>query len=241
MDVKLQIFHTVNAGLYLWNGNSGLMIDGLHTGKGAGFSNTADRYIRMMEKGESFFGKTNDMLFTHTHRDHYDKALTDRFMCKYPNSLIYGPGLDRSGVQSVLLEKGVRKFQMRNYIIYAFETEHDGKAYAETPHYSYLVQSGEQQVWISGDALLTGSLADKVKRLCGEEYYAAFVMVYQPGSRSGRKFLKRLLPKRIYLYHLPYREDDSFHYYRMAEDVTVRCEKEGIVIKKLHTDSFIRG
>ena len=56
--MKLQIFHTVNAGLYFWNGNSGLLIDGLHTGKGAGFSNTADRYIRMMEKGESFFGKT---------------------------------------------------------------------------------------------------------------------------------------------------------------------------------------
>ncbi len=238
--MELQIFHTVNAGLYLWNGHSGLLIDSLHAGRDAGFSNTANQYIRMMEKGESFFGKTNDLLFTHTHGDHYDGALVKRFLERYPDSLIYGPGLDRSRVQSVLLEKGVWRFQMRNYIIYAFATEHDGKIYADVPHYSYLVQSGRKRVWISGDAILTRPLADKVKGLCGEGCYAAFVMVYQPGSRSGREFLRTFSPEQIYLYHLPYREDDNFHYYRMAEDIMSQCAKEGIVINRLHPDSFIR-
>lgn len=238
--MKLQIFHTVNAGLYFWNGKSGLLIDGLHTGKEAGFSNTAERYIQMMERREGFFGQTNDLLFTHTHRDHYNKGLTDRFLERNPGSFIFGPGLDRDGVQSVLLEKGVRKIRIRDYIINAFVTEHDGKAYTDVPHYSYLIQSGEQRVWVSGDAVLTPLLADKVRNLCGSaRCCAAFVMVYQPGSRLGRGFLRELQPESIYLYHMPYREDDGFHYYRIAEDVMKRCGREGIRIKRLHTDSFI--
>ncbi|MCI8940937.1 MAG: hypothetical protein HFH12_13270 [Dorea sp.] len=238
--MKLQIYHTVNAGLYLWNGKTGLLIDGLHTGKEAGFSDTPERYIRMMEERKGFFGQTNDLLFTHTHRDHYNKGLTEKFLEKNPDSFIYGPGLDRNRVQSVLLEKGVFEARLRDYIIYAFETRHDGKDYAWVPHYSYLIQAGEKRLWISGDAALTPFLAEQVKALCGGAgCYAAFVMVYQPGSRSGRKFLQSLLPENIYLYHLPYREEDGFHYYRMAETVTDKCRKEGIRIKRLRKDSFI--
>lgn len=47
--MRLQIYHTVNSGLYLWNGKSGLLIDALHGGKGTGFSDTPDRYIQMMK------------------------------------------------------------------------------------------------------------------------------------------------------------------------------------------------
>lgn len=239
--MKLQIYHTVNSGLYFWNGKSGLLIDGLHTGKEAGFSNTAERYIQMIEKKEGFFGQMNDLLFTHTHRDHYNKKLADRFLERNPDSFIYGPGLDKKRVQSVLLEKGIWQIRMRDYIIYVFETKHDGKIYEEVPHYSYLVQAGGQRLWVGGDAILMPALADKVKDLCASAgCYAAFVMVYQPGSRLGREFLRNLLPENIYLYHLPYREEDGFCYYHMAECVTDKCRKEGIVIKRLDLDSFIQ-
>lgn len=238
--MRLQIYHTVNAGLYLWNGKSGLLIDALHGGKGTGFSDTPDRYIRMMKRKEQFFGQTNDLLFTHVHADHYDEELVKQFFVQNPDSLIYGPGLDRSKVQSVLLEKGIFQIRMRNYIIYSFSTEHDGKAYTEEPHCSYLIQSGEQYLWVSGDAVLKPALADKVRSISSDgRILAAFVMVYQPESRSGRDFLRKLSAENIYLYHLPYREDDIFHYYRMAEDVAARCEQEGVVIRRLPVDSFI--
>lgn len=238
--MKLQIYHTVNAGLYLWNGKSGLLIDALHGGKRTGFSDTLDRYIRMMQRKERFFGQTNDLLFTHTHEDHYDEKLVEEFFRLNPDSFIYGPGLDRSEVQSLLLEKGVCRLRMRDYIIYACSTEHDGKAYAGEPHCSYLIRSGDRFVWVSGDALLDLSLADKVRGIVPEgRVSAAFVMVYQLGSVSGREFLGRLSAENIYLYHLPYREDDRFHYYRMAEDVAAKCGREGMMIKLLPTDSFI--
>lgn len=238
--MKLQIYHTVNAGLYLWNGRSGLMIDALHGGKRTGFSNTPDRYLGMMKRREQFFGQANDLLFTHTHEDHYDEELVNLFLEQNPDSLIYGPGLDRGEVKSLLLIKDICRIKMRDYIIYAFPTEHDGKAYAGVPHYSYLIRSGVQSLWVSGDAVLTPDLADKVREVCpDEQILAAFVMVYQLGSRTGREFLRKLSPENIYLYHLPYKEDDTFHYYRMAEDVTAGCEREGIAVKRLSTDSFL--
>lgn len=238
--MKLQIYHTVNAGIYLWNGKSGLLIDALHRGGRMGFSDTSGRYIRMMQQREQFFGQVNDLLFTHLHADHYDEELVDQFFALNLGSLIYGPGLDRGKAQSVLLERDVRRIQIRDYIIYAFETVHDGKAYAEEPHCSYLIHSGNQSLWVSGDAVLNGALADKVKHVFPDgRICAAFVMVYQIGSRGGREFLRKLSPDNICLYHLPYREDDIFHYYSMAEDVEADCRKEGIVIRRLCPDSFI--
>ena len=73
--MELQIYHSVNEGLYLWNGTSGLLIDGLHRGREIGFSDTSEQYICMMRQGRSFFAKPNDLLFTHIHEDHYDQAL----------------------------------------------------------------------------------------------------------------------------------------------------------------------
>lgn len=238
--MKLQIYHTVNAGLYLWNGKSGLLIDALHGGKRVGFSDTPQKYIRMMRRKEQFFGQANDLLFTHTHEDHYNGELVEEFFILNPDCLIYGPGLDRSKVQSVLLEKGVRRIRMRDYIIYAFTTEHDGKKFAGEPHYSYLICSGKQSLWVSGDAVLYPELFDQVKGVFPDMGMdAAFVMVYQLGSRFGREFLRRLSPERLYLYHLPYPEDDVFHYCRMAEDMMARCGQEGLPVRKLSADTFL--
>lgn len=236
----LQIYHTVNAGLYLWNGRSGLMIDALHGGKAVGFSDTPDRYIGMMQRKEQFFGQTNDLLFTHAHEDHYDEELVHQFLSLNPDSFIYGPELDRSNVQPILLEQSVSRLQFRDYTIYAFVTKHDGKIYENCPHCSYLIQAYEQLLWVSGDAVLDVSLAEKVKESCKERRIdAAFVMVYQIESRLGMGFLKELCPEHMYLYHLPYKEDDRFHYYRMAAHVLGRRRRAGIPVALLKLDSFV--
>ena len=100
--MELQIYHSVNEGLYLWNGTSGLLIDGLHRGRKTGFSDTSEQYICMMRQGRSFFAKPNDLLFTHIHEDHYDQALVDEFQQRYPGRIVYAPGLDKDNIQDVL-------------------------------------------------------------------------------------------------------------------------------------------
>ena len=92
--MELQIYHSVNEGLYLWNGTSGLLIDGLHRGREIGFSDTSEQYICMMRQGRSFFAKPNDLLFTHIHEDHYDPACHQwtSFSKRYPGRIVYAPG-----------------------------------------------------------------------------------------------------------------------------------------------------
>lgn len=239
--MRLQIYHTVNAGLYIWNGRSGLLVDALHGGKKMGFSNTPDRYIRMMEKKEGFLGQKNDLLFTHTHEDHYDPELVDRFLKVNPDSLVYGPGLDRSNVKPLVLESGIGLIRIHDYTIYAFTTKHDGEPFAGVPHCSYLIQSCGQTLWISGDAVLEPLLADQVEEICGDSRIdAAFVMVYQIGSRAGKEFLEKLSPRNSYLYHLPYKEDDEHQYYRLVQAVTKRRQRENFLITIPCADCFIQ-
>lgn len=238
--MELQIYHSVNEGLYLWNGKSGLLIDGLHRGKETGFSDTPERYIRMMRQGKSFFAKPNDLLFTHMHEDHFDQELVDEFINRYPERIVYAPGLDRSKIQPVVLEQGIARMQIEEYEIYAFTTVHDGKQYEQKPHCSYLIQWKNRWVWISGDAVLVPELADRIRTYTGQDgIWKAFVMVYQISSRSGKEFLKSLAPEQICLYHLPYPEDDKYHFRNLAEQKCRQCEAEGLPVEMVASDSFI--
>lgn len=67
--------------------------------------------------------------------------------------------------------------------------------------------------WVSGDAILVPELADRIRTYTGQDnVWKAFVMVYQISSESGKAFLKKLAPEQICLYHLPYPEDDRYHF-----------------------------
>ena len=78
--MKLQIYHGVNAELYIWNGKTGILVDFLHTKSPRGISDMPKRYIAMMEAGKYFFGQTSDVLLTHGHPDHYNEELVKRCM-----------------------------------------------------------------------------------------------------------------------------------------------------------------
>ena len=238
--MELQIYHSVNEGLYLWNGTSGLLIDGLHRGRGIGFSDTSEQYICMMRQGRSFFAKPNDLLFTHIHEDHYDQALVDEFQQRYPGRIVYAPGLDKDNIQPVVLEHGIARMQIEEYEVYAVTTVHDGKIYEDEPHCSYLIRWKNRWIWVSGDAILVPELADRIRTYTGRDnVWKAFVMVYQISSESGKAFLKKLAPEQICLYHLPYPEDDRYHFCNLAEQKRRQCKAEGLPVKMIESDSFI--
>ena len=56
--MELQIYHSVNEGLYLWNGTSGLLIDGLHRGREIGFSEYIGAVYLYDASGKEFFCQT---------------------------------------------------------------------------------------------------------------------------------------------------------------------------------------
>ena len=70
------------------------------------------------------------------------------------------------------------------------------------------------------------------------DVYKRQVMVYQISSESGKAFLKKLAPEQICLYHLPYPEDDRYHFCNLAEQKCRQCKAEGLPMKMIASDSF---
>ena len=236
--MKLKIFHSVNAGLYLWDGKSGLLIDFLHGGKELGFSDT--KYADAMRNKQFYFRHSNDLLFTHFHGDHYDEKLVNEFLERTPGACLFGPGKHTENVNPVFLDEGVLEVQIQDYKIICFSTIHDGKQYEDVPHYSYLIQNGGDSVWVSGDASLDESVAEKMLPYNqGKAPDAAFFIVYQIGCEAGRGFLKYLTESTLFLYHLPYKSDDVYRFRIMGERLLKRCEKIGCKVNILKHDDFI--
>lgn len=209
----MKIFHTVNAGLYICNDEQGLLIDGLHLGSG-GFSETPVALLdRLLSHAYPFSGKT-DLVFTHLHGDHYDLDLVRRFLQRNPHSSIYLPQPGDA--------KTAQRVHFDRFVLTAFSTVHDGAAFAQVPHRSFCLQAENRQIVICGDGIVHRLLAEQIQALCGDKTDAVFVNVYQLASKEGQEFLNALNPEHIFLYHLPFPEEDPYGYRSMAKNVVAR-------------------
>ena len=170
-------------------------------------------FDRLFSRGAPFAGKT-DLAFTHLHGDHYDLNLVRRFLQQNPHSTVYLP---QPGD-----EKTAQRVQFGRFVLTAFATVHDGAAFAQVPHRSLCLQAENCQLVICGDALVHRLLAEQIQALCGDKTDAVFVNVYQIASKEGQEFLDVLNPEHIFLYHLPFPEEDPCGYRSMAKHVAAR-------------------
>ena len=216
--MSLKIFHTVNAGLYFHNSEHGLLIDGLHLGDG-GFSVTPKTLVEQILSHTGLFAKKIDLAFTHLHGDHFDPALVRRFYEKNPDSGIYAPELSMACSSVKNLAGGIDRLWFGDFLLTTFSTTHDGAPFANQPHRSFCLQAEGQQYIICGDAILNQSLAKQMTAFCSETTDAVFINVYQLASPGGLAFLKEIDPQQVFLYHLPFPEEDPYGYRKMAKSI----------------------
>ena len=67
------IFHSVNAGLFLFCDGIGVAVDALHEGRAVGCSPMPEQLARESETGAGLFTHVTGTLFTHLHQDHFDR------------------------------------------------------------------------------------------------------------------------------------------------------------------------
>ena len=209
--MSIHIFHTVNAGLYIYNREQGILIDGLHLG-GGGFSETPAAFLARLFAQEEISAGNLALAFTHLHEDHYNPALVRRFLGRYPASGIYLPNP----------EPQTEQVYFGDFLLTAFPTVHDGASFKDLPHRSFCLQAEGKQLVICGDGIVDAALAFRMQSLCARKTDAVFVNVYQLASSDGCAFLNTLNPDRIFLYHLPFPEDDSCHYREMARRIVLQ-------------------
>ncbi len=208
--MNTKIFHTVNMGLYLCNEKASVLIDGIHGGKKLGFSEMPDVLVHQMEEQKGIFSRLDNLLFTHLHEDHYDRGKVSSYMQKN-NPVIYACDLETANADCVPICDGADAVRMKNIDLLSLHTVHDGEIYKNDPHRSYLLRIGDDIFFVAGDAILNESDAELLMRYAGKVVSGAFLNPYQIVSKEGQSFIRNLSPERVFMIHLPLKEDDVYH------------------------------
>lgn len=235
------IFHSVNAGLYVWDGKTGVLVDGLHHGAREGFSETPAALRRQLAAGTGLFAHLDGLVFTHLHPDHFDGEALLQAQEVVPLARLYGPELPETTVAPDPVGPGAWRFCVGEMQVVTLETVHDGAPFRNTPHRSLLLQAGGESLFVAGDALLDPSLAQRFAGVLPPSVTAAFVNVYQASSPQGLAFLRALRPRRIFLYHLPLEEDDTFRYRALARSTQNRFPADLPGLELLRPMEWIDG
>lgn len=212
ITMQTHIFHTVNSGLYFCKNADDLLVDGIHQGEAVGFSPMASELKQQLQKNGLFFTKIHHLLFTHTHKDHFDADFVSDFL-KNAHPQIYSPDPHFANITPKHLPQNADYFQMGNFRIYTLQTRHDCAQFKDLTHYSYYIQLDEESFFIAGDAVLSQNDFDTLSSLHLTCPDAAFVNLYQIADPLSQEFLRQLKPKRVFLYHLPFPQDDVFQIY----------------------------
>lgn len=219
------IYHTVNSGLFFWDGSSGILVDGLHLGVERGFSTMPECLLEQLKASTGLFQLTDQVLFTHFHTDHFHRGLMEMLLNRKPISAIYGPGLPENNTACELLPGEVSKILLPSGALYAKNTLHEGN-YKQDPHQSFLLQLENESFFMAGDAELTYQDAEAFLPYTSGKITAGFFNVYQLLAPEGLEFIKNLPFERIFIYHLPFPEDDRFSYRRLARQVLKHPPKD---------------
>ncbi|MFV0497624.1 MAG: MBL fold metallo-hydrolase [Candidatus Fimivivens sp.] len=215
--MQTAIFHTVNSGLYFWDGKTGILVDGLHGGANIGFSDMPPEICKQLDEKSGFFSHLDGILFTHFHPDHFDrKKLLSAIQSPTP-PLVYGPSLPETTVASHRIFSDTWLFRVGDVHVLSTKTCHDGERFKNALHHSLLLRFGQESFFIAGDALLQESRADLLINFFNAPITAAFINVYQAFSKECFDFMRKLQPQRIFLYHLPFERDDTFDYFSLAQ------------------------
>lgn len=216
--MEVCIFHSVNSGLYFWDGKSGLLVDGIHGGRECGMSSLPELMSRQLEHHTGFFAHTSGVLFTHLHSDHFQRQGLLQLLNTPEPPCVYGPGLLESNVTVHPICNGLGHIFIDNFSVLAKETAHDGRQFSGEQHQSYVIRTGKEVFLIAGDALFASQDMELADMLCGV-VKAAFCNLYHLRVPQNQSFLLRLRPEQIFLVHLPFLEDDRFQYWEAVRQL----------------------
>lgn len=180
-----------------------------------GCSDTPASFEQALAAGEGAFADLEGIVFTHHHPDHYDRDAVGRLLARRPDL-------------NVLDEVGPRTFVAGGMVVRTVPDAHDGDIFRDVPHQSLVISTGEEEIFVAGDSFLDEGVADRVLDLLEGEVSCAFVNPYQILEKEGLAFLRKVAPARILVYHVPFPEDDVYHYGDIQRDAIRRFSEPGL-------------
>lgn len=222
MDSALRITLIANAGLLMTYRGTTLMVDGIYGREGHPFSNLSPEVWREMLESEDRFRKVDYLLFTHAHPDHFSPEMTGEFLHHRSVKGIFLPEphmaaedrlikmLRAKKTPCVLLSDATEHAAYRiepEITVRAFRTLHLDRKYRNVPHFCYILTFGDQNILLTADMDYTTETLASIQNV---PIRATFVNPLFFNALSHRKFFKGTLPgQSIFVYHVPFPEDDS--------------------------------
>lgn len=222
----ISIYYIANAGVYLTDGRSGLLIDGLFEDCVC-FDAIPATVCKAILAKEPPFETLSDLLVTHIHRDHYSAtgvaALRQRdtqihidLPLNFPNAL----EKDSVKVFGKKFEDAVWKTNPL-YTLVSLPCRHLMDKGKPVAHRALFLEYAGKTFFFSGDAdpvfFYKSFAASSLPAHFQGKVDLAFVNPFFLSLTAGREFLDFLQPCEAIVYHMPLEAEDQMRYHEVLE------------------------
>lgn len=175
--------------------------------------------------GEGIFKDISYILFTHAHKDHYNEQETLNYVLNNRTKAIFA--LQESGkLKKIKKEAKNKNIEIININdaykrekekifkdvkIKYFRIAHSGKQFRHVNNYGYIINIKGITLLHLGDGDFDKETLGKV--LIDEKIDYAFLNFPYVNLPEGREIINKLIkPKKVFIIHLPFQEDDLYNY-----------------------------
>lgn len=217
-----KILATTNCGLLITEGITTVLIDGICAETDCFSGLNVEDFHKMMIR-EKPYEKIDLLIFTHTHKDHFDyKRVNQFFEQNNPSALFLDMKRDKDDLGLI---EGARKSGVRLLVddLYPFKqlewtigeikltcypNQHSGEEFKDINHYAFLIETKDEKVYISGDSNFIDD--SQIKNLDFTNVDIAFYNPYHLNHIGGRRIISAINAKQNYVYHIPAMDVDFF-------------------------------
>lgn len=214
---KLDVTYIANSGFLIESGNKSIIIDALFKQGWDNYLVPTDSIVSDIINQQNTFEKTNLMLVTHHHGDHFDPTMVVDYLLNNEENILIGspnvtnavlqhPEYKKLGVQIVQLNKFNREKNdttIQGIRVRSFFLQHDARPQIE--NVGYLINIGENTIFHTGDYNGSEIVEFEKLHLQNDDIDLAFLNFYGFwNSKEERAFTEKYIrPKHIVLTHIP--------------------------------------
>ncbi|WP_378289100.1 MBL fold metallo-hydrolase [Aquimarina rubra] len=152
---KFSLIYTGNMGVYISNGDSSVLIDGLHTKYGEDYLFPTSSLIHKINKEL----QPDAILFTHYHGDHFSASLANEYLASNKNSVLFGSNQITKEIKTSkdrlftisTTNYNKQTIKVKDFKITGLKINHAGKRHTAVENIGYIIHLGTHRILHVGD------------------------------------------------------------------------------------------